>query len=130
MRYYCYIATLILLSACFGKRPTHTFVPFTVEIPGTYVAMEYGQFCLSSDTLTINHYSQFDNTYEIDEHVTFQRRWYSLQYDRQSEWNQFTSVLDYQSRTLNAINGYPNIQCLPNQYALMVNGVRYTKISH
>jgi hypothetical protein len=128
MKYCYFVATLILLSACIRQKTDHAYEPVSASIPGTYVALENGQFCLTSDTLTINHYSQYDNTFEIDQRVTFQRKWYSLAFDPESEWNQWTSVLDYQSKTLNAINGYPNIQYLSDQHALLVSGVLYKKI--
>jgi hypothetical protein len=93
-----------------------------------YTAYENAQFCSTIDTLIITHDTVFDNTYLIEHRVTFQRKWYSLRYDPESDLNQWESLFDPQSLTLNAVNGYPNIEYLPGQYALTLRGVRYTKI--
>jgi hypothetical protein len=128
MKYFCYIALSFILSACLHQKNDRVYFPASAYLPGMYTAYENAQFCSTIDTLIITHDTIFDNTYFIEQRATFQRKWYGLRYDPESEWTRWKSVFDRGSQTLNGIDGYPNIEYMPGQNALILNGMRYTKI--
>ncbi len=128
MKYAFVLVLAFQLFACLHKKVNRVYIPISAYLPGKYAAFENAQFCSTFDTLIITHDTKYDNNYIIKERVTFQRKWYDLHYKPESWGNQWESVFDAQSQTLNAINGYPNIEYLPGQSALHLSGILYMKI--